>query len=249
MIAREKTTLMYLRLSTVLFATALLTALPQTASTGEDDAAPVPDAEVAAPALQPEVLNDASRYRTRAQQMVLDLASAGETDLDELVALILADHSEVLDYIVINLAEQKLYECNVNGDVLSETPISSGTRGYETPPGEYNVVNKAPKAYREKYEAWMLHWLGLTADGGYGIHGLEGSSYERLLGRVASHGCIRISRDYARELYSRVHVGLPVRIVNDPELDLRQYEPLSHQAAVALVLEALSPADPWEIYY
>jgi hypothetical protein len=206
-------------------------------------------AEAPIHALEPETLNDASRYRTRAQQLVVDLAVAGEADLDELVTLILADNCEVLDHIVINLAQQKLYECNVNGDVLGETDISSGIRGYDTPPGDYYVVNKAPKAYSQKYEAWMLHWLGLTSDGGYGIHGLEGSSYERLLGRVASHGCIRISRGYAKDLYSRVHVGLPVHIVKDPDLDLHQYEPLSHQAAVALVLEALSPADPWEIYY
>ncbi|GEM_PF-2089479 len=198
---------------------------------------------------EPLELDGASRYRTRAQQLVADLVAGGETDLDELVAAIVADHREVLDHIVINLAEQKLYECNADGEVLSQTSVSSGTRGYTTPTGTYHVVNKAPKAYSEKYEAWMLHWMGLTADGGYGMHGLEGSSYERLLGRVASHGCIRLSRAYAKEMYGRVTVGLPVFIVDDPELDLRSYEPLSRQAAVAMVLDVLSPADPWEIYY
>lgn len=198
---------------------------------------------------EPLELNGASRYRTRAQQLVADLVAGGETDLDELVAAIIADHREVLDHIVINLAEQKLHECNADGEVLSQTNVSSGTRGYTTPTGTYHVVNKAPKAYSEKYEAWMLHWMGLTADGGYGMHGLEGSSYERLLGRVASHGCIRLSRAYAKDMYGRVTVGLPVYIVDDPELDLRSYEPLSRQAAVAMVLDVLSPADPWEIYY
>lgn len=205
--------------------------------------------------LAPEVLaqapelNGASSYTTRAQQLVADLVAAGETDIDELVAVIVTDNREVLDHIVINLAEQKLYECNADGEVLSQTSVSSGTRGYTTPTGTYHVVNKAPKAYSEKYEAWMLHWMGLTADGAYGMHGLEGSSYERLLGRVASHGCVRLSREYAKDLYSRVRVGLPVKVVDEAELDLAQYEPLSQRAARSLVLEVLSPADPWEVFY
>jgi lipoprotein-anchoring transpeptidase ErfK/SrfK len=119
----------------------------------------------------------------------------------------------------------------------------------DTPPGQYSVVNKSPKAYSQKYDAWMLHWMGLTKDGSYGMHGLEGSSYERRLGGVASHGCVRLSRAYAKELYSRVTVGMPVTIVNDAKLDLAKYEPLSRQAALALVLDAIAPADPWETYF
>jgi len=197
----------------------------------------------------PEELGGASRYRTRAQQLVADLVAAGETDLDELVAVIVSDHREVLDHIVVNLADQHIYECNVDGEVLNKSKVSTGRRGYATPLGDYHVVNKAPKAYSEKYEAWMLHWMGLTRNGEYGMHGLEGSSYERLLGSVASHGCVRLSRAYAKDLYSRVHVDLPISIVDDPDLDLRDFEPLSRQAAVAMVLDVLSPADPWDIYY
>ena len=95
----------------------------------------------------------------------------------------------------------------------------------------------------------MLHWMGITSDGSYGLHGLEGSSYERLLGRVASHGCIRLSRVYAEDLYGRIRIGLPVSVVNDPELELPEYMPLSRRAAEAMVLEIISPADPWEVFY
>jgi len=205
--------------------------------------------------LAPEVLaqapelNGASSYTTHAQQLVADLVAAGETDIDELVAVIITDNREVLDHIVINLAEQKIYECNIAGEVLHVDKVSSGKGGYDTPVGEYHVVNRAPKAYSQKYEAWMLHWMGLTSDGSYGMHGLEGSSYERLLGHVASHGCVRLSRDYAKDLSSRVRVGMPVTIVNEKELKLTEYKPLSKRAARSLVLEVLSPADPWEVFY
>lgn len=188
-------------------------------------------------------------YRDRAQELIQGLVAAGETDIDDLVKIIATDNRETLDHIIINLAKQRLYECNLDGEVLAEHKISSGRRGFDTPPGEYHVVNKSPKAYSKKYEAWMLYWMGLTSDGSYGMHGLEGSSYERLLGNPASHGCIRLSRDIVKELYPRVKVGLPVTIVNDSKLDMQAYEPMSKQAAISLVLEALSPADPWETYF
>lgn len=200
-------------------------------------------------AYQMEPLTGASSYMTRAQELVRELAADGTTDINELVSAIVADNSEVLDHIVINLANQTIYECNFSGEVLNSSRISSGRRGYDTPVGEYRVVNRAPKAYSEKYEAWMLHWMGLTSDGAYGMHGLEGSSYERLLGGVASHGCIRLSREYAKELYTRVKVGLPVTIVNEKDLQLTNYEPMSRRAVQSMVLEVLSPADPWEVFY
>lgn len=200
-------------------------------------------------AFEPTSLNGASAYHTSAQQLVADLIADGKTDLGELVELILADSADQLDHILINLATQHIYELNASGEVLNESLISSGRRGLDTPPGHYTVVNKAPKAYSEKYDAWMLHWMGLTKNGEYGMHGLEGSSYERLLGGVASHGCVRLSREYAADLYTRAYVGLPIEIVNDPNLNLRTYEPLSREAAFSVVLEVISPADPWELFY
>jgi len=212
-------------------------------------AKPDPKPAESAANLDDLALDGASAYRTKAQQQLRDLVAAGETDIDKLVAVIATDTRESLDHIVINVATQTIYECNIEGRVLKQSRISSGRRGYDTPPGEYSVVNKSPKAYSQKYSAWMLNWMGLTADGGYGMHGLEGSSYERLLGGVASHGCIRLSRTYAKDLYTRVKVGMPVHIVSDPKLKLEAYVPVSRQAAVSLVLDALSPADPWEVFY
>jgi len=216
--------------------------------------APGSDLPSAAQPLAPLFLADdsldaASSFRTEAQLEILELAATVGTDLKDLISIIITDNAEVLDHIIVNLAGQRIYECNVNGEVLRSEPVSTGTRGYDTPPGEYHVVNRAQKAYSQKYEAWMLHWMGITSDGGYGMHGLEGSSYERLLGRVASHGCIRLSRTYAEDLYGRIRIGLPVTIVNDPQLELPEYLPLSKRAAEAMVLELISPADPWEVFY
>jgi lipoprotein-anchoring transpeptidase ErfK/SrfK len=190
-----------------------------------------------------------SPTRSRVDQLIAEMARDGSANVEELADILATDGREKLDHIIVNLATQTLYECNIDGQVLHETHISSGRKGYDTPPGEYKIVNKALKAYSKKYEAWMLYWMGLTSDGGYGMHGLEGSSYERLLGRVASHGCIRLSRSFAKEIYPRVEVGMPVSIISDPELKIQAFQPISREAALSMVLEALSPSDPSDIFY
>ncbi|MCC7478090.1 L,D-transpeptidase [bacterium] len=203
----------------------------------------------AAPAEESAQAEGSAPYYTRAQKLISELVAEGETDLDELVAVIANDSNDTLDHLIVNVATQRIYECNAAGQVLNESKVSSGRKGYDTPLGTYEIQNRAPKAYSQKYDAWMLHWMGLTADGSYGMHGLEGSSYERLLGGVASHGCVRLSRKYAKELYSRIKVGMQVKIISDKEFSLPKYEPLSKEAATNIVLDVLSPQDPEQVFF
>lgn len=120
--------------------------------------------------------------------------------------------------IIINLAEQRLYAFDGGGGVIVDYPISSGKGGNSTPKGEFSIKNKSVQAYSKKYSATMTHWMAITADGAYGMHGLLGQSYYKLLGSPASHGCIRLAREDAKELFSMATVGTPVSIVHDPEL-------------------------------
>jgi lipoprotein-anchoring transpeptidase ErfK/SrfK len=184
-----------------------------------------------------------------ARRVVENLVDGGTTDVDELVDSIAEENYGKLDHLIINIADQTIYECNMAGQVLRTGRISSGRKGYDTPLGKYKVHTRSPKAYSQKYDAWMLNWMGFTSDGNYGIHGLEGSSYERHLGNVASHGCIRLSRKYAKDLYTRVKVGMPVTIVNEKKLALAEYKPISREDALDMVLEVLSPTDPEKVFY
>jgi lipoprotein-anchoring transpeptidase ErfK/SrfK len=188
-------------------------------------------------------------HDSRAREVVKELVDGGTTDVDELVDSISEENSGKLDHLIVNLANQTVYECNIAGQVLRSGRISSGRKGYDTPPGKYKIERKSPKAYSQKYDAWMLNWMAFTADGNYGLHGLEGSSYERHLGNIASHGCVRLSRKYAKDLYTRVKVGMPVTIVNDSKLKLDEYKPISREAALDMVLEVLSPTDPEKVFY
>jgi len=117
-------------------------------------------------------------------------------------------------HVLISLSDQQMWV--FEGDtIVQRFPVSTGVPGHRTPAGNYSVHNKALRAYSRRYERWMLHWMAITADGMYGMHGLEGTSYLRRLGSVASHGCIRLSRENAEWLYSRVEIGTRVEIVDD----------------------------------
>ncbi len=116
--------------------------------------------------------------------------------------------------IVVSLSQQRLYVLNENDEALAVWPISSGMKGYETPTGNFSIVNRIRRAYSRKYEVWMVPWMAIVKSGEYGIHGLEDRSYYRKLGRPASHGCIRLAQEHAFKLLSWVKVGTPVKIVD-----------------------------------
>lgn len=117
----------------------------------------------------------------------------------------------------INLATQSLLVLGKEDLLIKQIPVSTGRRGYPTPPGQYSVRSKARRAYSQKYEAMMLNWMAISRNGEYGIHALQGKSYERHLGRPASHGCIRVSFANSVYLYNNVIIGTEVEIVYVPK--------------------------------
>jgi len=116
--------------------------------------------------------------------------------------------------VLISLADQTVYILE-NGEVVRECLTSTGVPGHRTPTGSYSVHNKSPNAYSNRYECYMPNWMAITPDGLYGMHALQGTSYLRHLGSVASHGCIRLSPEDAEWLYGWTEIGTPVEIVDD----------------------------------
>jgi len=85
-------------------------------------------------------------------------------------------------------------------------PVSTGLAGYSTPSGTYTATSMNEIWYSKQWDsAPMPHSIFFRKDG-YAIHG----TYEaKNLGRPASHGCVRISRENAATLYTLVkNVGL-----------------------------------------
>ena len=89
--------------------------------------------------------------------------------------------------------------------------ISSGRAGYETPTGRFIVQRMDADHLSDEYDQAPMPYA-IFFSRGLAIHG----TYERGLGRPASHGCVRLSIDNARDLYDWVEqYGASIEIAGD----------------------------------
>lgn len=77
--------------------------------------------------------------------------------------------------------------------------ISSGRAGFETPTGKFIVQRLDADHLSDEYDQAPMPYA-IFFSRGLAIHG----TYERGLGRPASHGCVRLSIEHARELFGWV---------------------------------------------
>lgn len=102
----------------------------------------------------------------------------------------------------VDLSQQRM-SVYVNGRKKYTWRVSTGKRGWETPPGVYRPL-RAYKSYYEKKWRMSLPWLVMISSDGIGIHGTSATGR---LGSVASHGCIRLHPSNARTFYQLVTAG------------------------------------------
>jgi L,D-transpeptidase ErfK/SrfK len=135
--------------------------------------------------------------------------------------------------ITVNLAELRLYHlCREDGRLRVRIyPAGIGIVGWETPEGSFTITKRIekptwivpPAIRKERPELPRTvapgpenplgdYWLGLSVPG-YGIHG-TGEPFG--VGRRVSHGCLRLYPEDIRDLFDRVEVGTPVRILYQP---------------------------------
>ncbi len=133
--------------------------------------------------------------------------------------------------IEIDLAAQKAFLLQ-DGQIIYESPISSGRPNYPTKPGNFTITEKSPNHLSSLYgkivdangktlvrdadsdmavpagakfvRAPMKHFLRF--DGATGTH----AGY--LPGYPASHGCVRMSALKAELFFNIAEVGTPVRV-------------------------------------
>ena len=90
--------------------------------------------------------------------------------------------------------------------------ISSGRPGYETPTGRFIMQRMDADHFSDEYDQAPMPYA-IFFSRGLAIHG----STQPGLGRPASHGCVRLSVDHARELYEWVeqYGADPIEITGD----------------------------------
>jgi ankyrin repeat protein len=114
------------------------------------------------------------------------------------------DPSRQRMYITISLANQRatLYK---DGEPILRTEVSTGRENYETPTGRFVITDKHRRRMSNIYEVEMPYFMRLSCSA-VGMH----AGY--LPGYPASHGCIRMPKEAAREMFHLVDVGTLVSI-------------------------------------
>ena len=112
---------------------------------------------------------------------------------------------------IVSIKSQHVTIYDADGWIL-RAPVSSGTKGRETPSGVFTVVQKDKDHRSNLYDdAWMPNMLRITWSG-IALHGGP------LPGYAASHGCVRMPYGFAEKLFDKVRMGMRVIIApNDAE--------------------------------
>ena len=110
----------------------------------------------------------------------------------------------------IDLSSQRMH-VTANGKPVGSWKISSGRRGYDTPPGSFRPKWISRMHYSRKYYNSPMPY-SVFFNGGIATHGTSAVSR---LGQPASHGCIRLTTANARTFYNlvRTHGKSSTRIV------------------------------------
>ncbi len=113
--------------------------------------------------------------------------------------------SEPDTLVTVDLSSQRAWVTK-RGRIINHTMVSTGREGYGTPAGRYVITDKHTSHVSTLYHVNMPWFMRLNC-GAIGLH----SGY--VTGHPASHGCIRLPYDKARQFFGQVRVGDEVEIV------------------------------------
>lgn len=123
--------------------------------------------------------------------------------------------------LVIKLSDRRVYVYQ-NNELKASYPIAVGKAGWETPVGNYAVLDmQRDPAWEHPWTGEVIppgpenplgaRWIGFWTDGNNFI-GFHGTPDERLVGQAVSHGCIRMRNQDILALYALVDIGTPVTV-------------------------------------
>jgi hypothetical protein len=112
--------------------------------------------------------------------------------------------------IFVSIDQQKLHLYS-DGVHVADTSVATGVRSLPTPLGVFSVIQKQIFHRSNLYSNAPMPFMQRITWSGVALH--EGEN----IGHRASHGCIRMPREFAIQLYGMTRIGARV-IVADPEL-------------------------------
>jgi lipoprotein-anchoring transpeptidase ErfK/SrfK len=132
--------------------------------------------------------------------------------------------------ITVNIATQRvtLYS---NGERVAQGPVATGMPGHPTPQGVFSIIQKDRYHHSNIYSGAPMPYMQRITWSGVAMH--EGA----LPGYPASHGCIRLSHDFAAKLWPITQLG--VRVI----VSRHAVEPVEFKHAKLFVPKP-KPAEP-----
>ena len=102
--------------------------------------------------------------------------------------------------IIVSLPAQQVHV--YRGDVrIGRSSISSGREGYDTPPGEYEILEKRKIHHSNKYNNAPMPFMQRLTWDGIALHA------GHVTGAPASHGCVRLPLAFAEQLFEVTQKG------------------------------------------
>jgi len=131
--------------------------------------------------------------------------------------------------LLLNIAEMRLYYFLKSIQMVRTYPIGIGDLGWFSPEGTFWITEKRkkptwyiPQSLQEKYQMKVMppgpenplgdYCLSLSIPG-YGIHG---TNFPWAVGRLVTHGCIRLYPEDIEKLFPVVAIKTPVEIIYEP---------------------------------
>lgn len=107
---------------------------------------------------------------------------------------------------VVSTGQQRITVYDKDG-VVTQSPISSGRKGFESPEGVFSILEKKEDHFSNVYEDGEMPFMQRLTWSGVALHA------GNLPGYPASHGCIRLPHQFAERLYEISRVNTRVVVV------------------------------------
>lgn len=114
--------------------------------------------------------------------------------------------------IVVSLADQRAWVFR-NGERVATSTVSTGKAGKETPTGVFPILEKKKVHHSNRYDNAPMPFMQRLTWDGIAMHA------GRLPGYPASHGCVRLPKEFARTLFEVTNRDEIVVVSNDGSVD------------------------------
>lgn len=109
--------------------------------------------------------------------------------------------------VIVSLPQQRAYVYR-NGVRIGRSTASTGRPGFDTPSGIYSILQKRREHYSNLYDDAPMPFMQRLTWGGVALHA------GNLPGYPASHGCVRLPREFAEHLFAATSIGTMVVVAD-----------------------------------